>query len=70
MKSKILDQKLIREKLEERVKFFLGKNISKIISNPFQKKNIINNSHTPTLKDSLTKTENEKVTKEKKNNKK
>ena len=66
MKSKILDQKLIREKLEERVKFFLGKNISKIISNPFQKKNIINNSHTPTLKDSLTKTENEKVTKEKK----
>jgi len=29
-------------------------------------KNIINNSHTPTLKDSLTKTENEKVTKEKK----
>ena len=52
MKSKTSNDKLVREKLEERVKFFLDRQISKA-NNNIKKLKTSEKSNSPTLKDSL-----------------
>jgi hypothetical protein len=52
MKSKTSNNKSIREKLEERVKFFLDRQISKA-NNNIKKINSNEKSNSPTLKDSF-----------------
>ena len=53
MKSRTSKSKSIREKLEERIKYFLDKNISKNSHDNIKNKNSNEKTNSPTLKDSL-----------------
>ena len=53
MNSKVSNNQLIREKLEERIKFFLDKQTTKYNGNNLIKTNSNDKSNSPTLKDSL-----------------
>ena len=71
MKSTTSKNKSVREKLEERVKFFLDKQKLRNIKNNIKKLDPINKSNTPTIKDNLIYTEKGKqnIDKNKNNNK-
>ena len=71
MKSTTSKNKSVREKLEERVKFFLDKQKLRNIKNNIKKLDPINKSNTPTIKDNLIYTEKGKqnIEKNKNNNK-
>ena len=62
MKSTTSNNKSVREKLEERVKFFLDKQKLRNVNNNIKKINPIIKSNTPTLKDNLIHTEKGKQT--------
>ena len=53
MNSKVSNNQLIREKLEERIKFFLDKQTTKYNGNNLIKTNSNDKSNSPTLKDSV-----------------
>ena len=65
MKSKASISKIIREKLEERVKFFLDIQLSKKYKNDFTKLDANDKQNSPTIKDSLIHSEKGKQTIEK-----
>ena len=60
MKTKASISKLIREKLEERVKFFLERQLTKNNRNCLQKLNTNDKSSFPTIKDNLNNTNKDK----------
>ena len=65
MKSKASISKIIREKLEERVKFFLDIQLSKKYKNDFTKLDANDKQNSPTIKDSLIHSEKGRQTIEK-----